>query len=190
MFLLLWRLKMSQSPKEAAQDLQDALEFGRCPVCEGIQCEGLDGCCTCCARCGNSEELCTCCPDCWEDQSCCICSAAIQKKWSSVIYCWACPRDEHNLGNVHQVGEPCPLCCCKCKELKQDCICCKKCRTTPCICCTGCGNLRIKCKCWGAKILLHFMRRAAYYHKNQQELREQFFHRNTAALITVDSDDL
>lgn len=171
---------MSKSHKKAAQELEDALENGRCRVCDRVKCEFLEGSCTCCGRCGNtcasSEESCTCCPHCLDDQDCCNCCWRIEKIWSKAEYCWACPRDEHDSMTVHQVGQPCPLCCRECKELEQDCICCIKCGTTPCICCTRCGDLRIKCKCWGAKILSHFMRRtfcrSVFYPQMQQDLRE------------------
>jgi hypothetical protein len=33
---------MSQSAEQAAEELESALKFGRCPMCEGIQCEGLE----------------------------------------------------------------------------------------------------------------------------------------------------
>ena len=185
---------MSRSPEKAAQELEAALEFGRCPVCERINCEFLEGSCTCCGRCGNScassDESCTCCPHCDDALNICNCDARLKDIWSEATYCWACPRDKHGLRIVHQVDQPCPLCCAYCKELEQDCICSNhKCGTTPCICCTRCGDFRIKCRCWGAKILSHFMRRAVLNHKMQQKLRESYFPVNTAALITVKSDD-
>jgi hypothetical protein len=49
--------------------------------------------------------------------------------------------------------------------------------------------LRIKCKCWGAKVLWHFMRRAVLYHKMQQKLRESYFPVNTATLLIVRNEE-
>ena len=126
--------------------------------------------CTCCIRCGNSEASCTCCQHCDEALNLCKCHYRLRDIWSIASYCVLCPTKQDST-TVHQVGQPCPLCCCKCKELKQFCNCCQKCGTTPCICCARCGNLSIKCRCWGAKILSHFMRRAVNYHNYQQELR-------------------
>ena len=175
---------MSTSEEHAAENLKNALEFGRrCLVCDRIKCEGLEGGCTCCARCGNPDESCSCCPHCWEDLSTCKCFSRIADNWDKFHYCSWCQNDK-----AHQVGEQCPSCCAYCKM--YICECCQKCRTTPCICCTGCGDLRIKCKCWGAKILSHFMRRAVLYHQNQQELRQFNFPANTAALIAVNNTNL
>ena len=184
---------MSQSPVRAAKQLKDALEFGRCSVCDRVKCEFLEGSCTCCVRCGNSKESCTCCPHCDEGLNRCNCTNRLRDIWTKGIYCWACPRDQHGSMTVHQVGQHCPLCCAYCKKLEHDCVCCKKCGTTPCICCTRCGDLRIHCKCWSAKVLSHFMRRSVFYHQMQQklrEIRESYFPVNTAALLTVKLHDL
>lgn len=143
---------MSQSAEQTAEELEDALKWGRCPSCDGMKCEGFPQSCTCCVRCGNSEVLCTCCPDCLNDLFTCRCSNRIVKNWSNFHYCCVCPND-----SPHQKGERCPQCCAYCK-------CCKQCGTTPCICCTTCGELRIKCKCYSARVLSHFMRRAVHYH--------------------------
>jgi hypothetical protein len=174
---------MSTSEKQAAEELKNALKYGRCPICDRIKCEDLEGGCTCCIRCGNSEASCTCCPYCLEPLNLCACFDKLRDIWSIASYCALCPST-----TVHQDGQPCPLCCCKCKEIKQYCSCCQKCRTTPCICCTRCGDLRVNCRCWGAKILSHFMRRAVLYHKNQQELRQFNFPVNTATLITFSNE--
>jgi hypothetical protein len=179
---------MSTSEKQAAEELKDALEYGRCRVCDGIQCEGLEGSCTCCARCGNPDASCVCCPHCGEDLSFCKCYGRLKDIWTKEYQCSWCSEDSSLFGEKewHRPGEPCPGCCAICKEMV--CVCCEKCCTTPCICCTGCGDLRIKCKCWAAKILSHFMRRARYNHAYQQKLQEVGFPANTAALITVNTD--
>ena len=182
---------MSTSEEHAAEELKDALEFGRCPVCDSIECEGLEWGCTCCARCGNPDESCCCCTHCCEELNICKCNDRLKDIWNIEFQCsWCCSVDSSIFGpkEWHRIGEPCPGRCEYCKEM--ECSCCKKCGTTPCICCTRCGDLRIKCKCWGAKILSHFMRRAVYYHKNQQELRQFNFPANTAALIAVNNTNL
>jgi hypothetical protein len=168
---------MSQSPKEAAAKLALALEYGRCPICDGIKCDGLEESCTCCERCGNFKNRCVCCIHCWNDLQTCTCSARIADIWNRFYYC-GCAVDDTTRqeggdafeDSLHEKGVQCPNCCAYCKELTPACKCCKKCGTTPCICCTTCGELRIKCKCWSAKVLLHFMRRAVHYHKMQQQL--------------------
>ena len=185
---------MSQSAEKAQKELKYALEYGRCPICDGINCEGYPGSCTCCAKCGNSKSRCVCCKYCLETLDICRCEERKAQNWKNHV-CGHCPSeynsdDKEEVSVVHPDGTPCPCCCVKCKKLRgDDCTCCKECNTNPCICCTGCGELRIKCKCWDAKILSHFFKRAAVYHTNHQDLREQFFPRNTAALITVESDD-
>ena len=177
---------MSQSAEEAAEELEDALKYGRCPICDRINCEGPEGYCTCCPKCGNSEGLCNCCADCGEDAITCTCLLKHYRIWTSDLECTICSTDSSLFGpkKWHPIGEPCPCCCSYCKKLKGDCICCKKCGTTPCICCTRCGDLRVKCKCWGAKNLLHFFRRAAVYH-NMQDQHNICPCPNTVSLITV-----
>ena len=34
---------MSTSEKQAAEELEDALKYGRCPICDRIICEDLEG---------------------------------------------------------------------------------------------------------------------------------------------------
>jgi hypothetical protein len=182
---------MSKSPEEATEELQDALEFGRCRLCDGIKCDGSEGYCKCCANCCMPDESsCSCCPHCRELLNICRCMDRLNDIWNADIECLWCSKDSSLFGpkEWHCVGKPCPDYCKYCKEMV--CICCTVCRTNPCIFCTGCGELRIKCKCLGAKILSHYMRHAVWYHNYQQDLREQFFPINTAALLTVKSDDL
>jgi hypothetical protein len=176
--------------KQAAEELEYALEYGRCKVCDGIQCEDLDGYCKCCPKCGNSKALCTCCADCGEDAITCTCLVKYFSIWKCSVECIFCSTDSSLFGpkKWHPIGEPCPCCCSYCKELKGYCICCKKCGRTPCICCTRCRELRIKCKCWGAKILSHFIRCVVLYQNYQRERRQINFPANTAALIRVKPD--
>ena len=153
---------MSQSHTE---ELENALHFGRCPICDGINCEGYPESCTCCGNCGNLQDGCVCCIYCLDDLQTCTCSNRVVNIWDRSHFCGWCPNDI-----LHQEGEQCPSCCTYCKEFKPNCTCCKKCGTTPCICCVDCGDLRIKCKCWSAKVLSHFMRRAVHYHKMEPQL--------------------
>ena len=185
---------MSQSPEKAATELKNALKFGRCPICDGIKYVGYKyvgypESCTCCGNCGNLQSCCVCCEYCLNDLSTCECSDRIVNIWDSYHFCGCCPNDIS-----HQKGEQCPSCCayCKefkpnCKEFKPNCKCCKICCTTPCICCVVCKNLRIKCKCWSARILSHFMKRSVHYHKMEQQLRQLHVCPcpNTAALLVV-----
>jgi hypothetical protein len=195
---------MSQSREEAEEELEYALKYDRCPICDGINCEGLPGSCTCCAKCGNSVLRCVCCKYCLETLDLCKCQDRIAEIWKNPNYgfCGHClpkydPDNDEHVSVVHLDGTPCPLCCVECQKLLgDDCTCCKKCGKTPCICCTECGELRIKCKCWfemvSGRVLLHFIRRTVLYHKYhkmKQELRESYFPANTAALITFSNED-
>ena len=174
---------MSQSAEEARKELEDALKYGRCRICDGMLAQGYPKTCKCCTNCWNAESECVCCPYCRDDLGSCHCTPRIAKIWDHFHRCDNC------LEGAHQAGEQCTYCCAYCKQLEHDCKCCKKCGTTPCICCTRCRDLRIKCKCWGAKVLWHFMRRTNLYHKNQQELLQFNFPANTAVLITVKNSD-
>lgn len=183
---------MSQSPEKAAEEHENALHFGRCPICDGIKCNGLEGSCTCCERCGNFQNRCVCCKHCKENLQICKCSDRIINIWDRSHFCGCCPDDyDEILGRnepmFHQKGEQCPSCCLYCKEFKPDCTCCKKCGTTPCICCTICGDLCIKCKCWSARILSHFMRRSVHYHQMELQLHVCPCP-NTAALLVVNEE--
>jgi hypothetical protein len=180
---------MSQSEEEARQELEDSINLGRCKMCDGMKCVGYPESCTCCFQCGNpTKSLCLCCSDCDNLFTLCTCSGRIAKIWDKSHYCRFCPS-EGNSRIVHNVGVPCPLCCPYCKKHKDQCSCCDRCHKTPCICCTRCGDLRIHCKCMSANVLLHFIRRAVQYHPMQRKLRESYFPVNTAALITVKSDE-
>lgn len=164
---------MSQSAEEDAAELALALalKYGRCPVCDGVKCFPADhvNFCTCCLECGNHEaNSCVCCKHCIVTLVDCNCFYRISAIWDKCIECGYC--EDCCFKVVHQKGEHCPLCCAYCKNVKHFCTCCKKCGTTPCICCVDCGELHIKCKCWSAKVLSHFMRRAVHYHKMQQQL--------------------
>jgi hypothetical protein len=176
----------AEEANEAEEKLKAAIDLGRCRICEGMIVEGYPESCTCCPNCGNINTGCLCCNDCLDDPSTCRCYARIEKIWKGYINCIWCTADsELDECVIHQDGQRCPLCCPYCKEFTPNCRCCKKCFAAPCICCTRCNEVRINCKCKFVRVLSHFIRRAAVYHK----LRESYFPANTAALITIPNED-
>ena len=183
---------MSQSLEE----LKDALKFGRCPICDGIKCVGYPESCTCCGNCGNLQSGCVCCPVCKDTKDVCSCPARILPIWNEAHSCVVCPYVyvpslDRNEAMFHQKGERCPSCCLYCKEFIPECTCCIICGTTPCICCDVCKNFPIKCKCWSARILSHFIRRAVLsvlYHEMQRQL-DVCPCPNTRYLLRVKDDD-
>jgi len=170
------------------ENLDYAIEYGRCLACDGVECPDHPEACTCCRNCGNHEtESCVCCKHCWFTLDQCQCKERISDVWSGNDLfqgCTWCGEDEDGEYIGHQAGERCPNCCAYCKNHELLCKCCKKCGTTPCICCNTCGELRIKCKCWSAKVLSHFMRRLVHYHKMEQQLHVCPCP-NTAALLVL-----
>lgn len=168
--LMIWQFTMSSSSKY----LNLITYRGRCSICDRIkpstdeEMKDKQNVCNCCNFCGNHEDKCTCCVHCKDPLNECKCRKRALDLYKTECMCLICNQIVE--GVLHKEGEHCPETCFYCKVETRYCKCCKKCRGTPCICCTDCKELKIFCKCWGARILSHFMRRGIYAHKKNAQL--------------------